>query len=261
MEMSWPDIAESDTGRWIAVLPVAAIEQHGPHLPVGVDTMIAQGCLDRVWPILHDDLPVTFLPIQTIGKSNEHLLYPGTLTFGWETTVKAWIEIGDSLVRAGIRKLVIINSHGGNVAPVDIVARELRARHGLLVVTAAWHRLGLPPGLYGDAEMRHGIHGGDMETSLMLAFRPDLVRMDKATRFASLNERLEQEGPFLRTNQPVGFGWMSQDLNPAGTVGDASIATADKGEATARMIAEGFIALLRQVDGFDLARLGNSPKA
>jgi creatinine amidohydrolase len=258
-EMSWTDIQAADTSRWIAVLPVAAIEQHGPHLPVGVDTFIAEGCLAAVHAILPDDLPVTFLPVQAIGKSNEHLTYPGTLTLDAGTAIRAWTEIGESLSRAGVKKLVLVNSHGGNVSVLDIVARDLRVRCRMLAVTAAWHRLGLPPGLYSDAEMRHGIHGGDMETSLMLAFRPDLVRMDRATRFASLNERLEQEGTYLRTNQPVGFGWMSQDLNPAGVVGDATLATAEKGAATADLIAQGFVRLLREVDGFDLTRLAAGP--
>jgi creatinine amidohydrolase len=258
-EMSWTDIRAADTSRWIAVLPVAAVEQHGPHLPVGVDTFIAQGCLDRVHAVLPGDLPVTFLPLQQIGKSNEHLAFPGTLTLTAETAIRAWTEIGESLARAGVTKLVLVNSHGGNVSVLDIVARDLRVRCGMLAVTAAWHRMGLPAGMYSEFEMRHGIHGGDMETSLMLAFRPDLVRMEKAERFVSLNERLEQEGALLRTNQPVGFGWMAHDLNPAGVVGDASIATVEKGEATAALIAEGFVRLLREVDAFDMARLGKGP--
>ena len=131
---------------YIAVLPVAAIEQHGPHLPVGVDTLINQGYLERAIALTPDDMPVLFLPVQAIGKSNEHIDFPGTLTFSHETVIRAWTEIGDSVARAGCRKLIFINSHGGNVPVIDIVARELRVRRRMLAVHAAWHRLGLPRG-------------------------------------------------------------------------------------------------------------------
>ena len=148
--------------RTIAVLPVAAVEQHGPHLPVGVDTYINQGYLARMMDLFPNQLDVLVLPVQAVGKSNEHLAFPGTLTFTAETLIRAWTEIGESVSRAGCRKLVFANSHGGNVAVIDIVARELRVRFGMLAVNAAWHRLGHPAGLYSEIEARHGIHGGDL---------------------------------------------------------------------------------------------------
>ena len=146
MEMTWQDIAGAETGRWIAVLPLAAVEQHGPHLPLGVDTFIAEAYLARVRPLLPDDLPVTFLPVQRVGVSAEHLAYPGTLTFSATTAIAAWTELGDSLARAGLRKLVLVTSHGGNVAAMEVVARDLRARLGMLAVTVGWHRFGYPDG-------------------------------------------------------------------------------------------------------------------
>jgi creatinine amidohydrolase len=167
MEMTWTDLAETDTGRWIAVLPVAAVEQHGPHLPLGVDSYIAQAYLSRVHEILPDDLPVTFLPVQKLGQSDEHIAYPGTLSLSAQTVIRTYTEIGESLNRVGVRKLVIVTSHGGNVSAMDLVARDLRLRHRMLVVTAAWHRFGYPPGTFDRAEQRHGIHAGDIETSLM----------------------------------------------------------------------------------------------
>ena len=167
------------------MLPVAAIEQHGPHLPVYTDTCIAEGMIRRAIELLPDDLPVTFLPVQPIGKSNEHISSPGTLTSTWETATKLWLDIGDSVDRAGVEKLIVINSHGGNVPMVDIVARELRVRHDMLVVATVWSRLGHPEGLPGPEEALYGIHGGDIETSIMLHLRPDLVRMDKAIDFRS----------------------------------------------------------------------------
>ena len=181
MDMTWQEVAGAETGRWIAVLPLAAVEQHGPHLPLGVDAYIAEAYLARVEQILPAELPVTFLPVQRIGVSAEHLSYPGTLTFSAAAAIAAWTELGDSLARAGVRKLVLVTSHGGNVAAMEIVARDLRARLGMLAVTVGWHRFGYPDGAFTPEEKKHGIHGGDIETSLMLAAKPDTVQMDKAT--------------------------------------------------------------------------------
>ena len=112
-EMGWRDFAATDMSKVVAVLPVAAIEQHGPHLPVGVDAFINEGYLARAIERVPADLPVLFLPLQAIGKSNEHIEYPGTLTFSMETVTRAWTEIGDSVARTGCRKLIFMNSHGG----------------------------------------------------------------------------------------------------------------------------------------------------
>src|ERR671920_2317948 len=183
LDLTTEDFRTRDMSRAIAVLPVAAVEQHGPHLPVGVDTLINEGYLARARALVPDDLDVLFLPVQAVGKSNEHLAFPGTITLSAETLIRAWTEIGESIHRAGCRKLVFVNSHGGNVAVIDIVGRELRVRHGMLGVNPAWHRLGYPDGLFSSDEMRHGIHGGDAETSLMLAFRPETVRMERAQNF------------------------------------------------------------------------------
>jgi creatinine amidohydrolase len=148
LDMTWQDIAGAATGRWIAVLPLAAVEQHGPHLPLGVDTYIAEAYLARVAKILPDELPVTFLPVQRVGISAEHLSYPGTLTVSAPTAIAAWTELGESLARAGLRKLVLVTSHGGNVAAMELVARDLRTRLGMLAVTVGWHRFGYPDGTF-----------------------------------------------------------------------------------------------------------------
>lgn len=258
LDLTTQDFRTRDMSRAIAVLPVAAVEQHGPHLPVGVDTHIAEGYLARLMPLVPNDLDVLVLPVQTVGKSNEHLAFPGTLTVSAETLIRAWFEIGESVLRAGCRKLVFVNSHGGNVAVIDIVARELRIKLGLLVVTAAWHRLGYPNGLFAEDELHHGIHAGDVETSLMLAFRPDTVCGDRAQNFGPRTIAMEQEFTHLRALQPAGFGWMAQDLHPEGAMGDATRATRDKGEASADYGARRFVELLRDVDRFSLAQLGPS---
>ena len=258
-EMTWADFTPADTGRWIAVLPLAATEQHGPHLPLGVDSFIAQAYLARVRAQLPGDLPVTFLPIQWIGQSDEHVAFPGTLTLSGATVIRAWTEIGESVARAGVRKLVLVTSHGGNVSAMEIVARDLRVRLGMLAVTVGWHRFGYPDKAFEAQERRHGIHGGDVETSLILAGRPDTVRMDKVVAEMPATVAMQAEFKWLGAFRPAGFGWMTQDLHPSGAVGDASRATAAKGDATLDLGAKGFIELLREIDRFDLARLKDGP--
>ncbi len=254
-DMTTVDFATADTARWIAVLPVAAIEQHGPHLPVYTDTCIAEGMIARAIELLPEDLPVTFLPVQAVGKSNEHVSSPGTLTSSWETTTRLWLDIAESVARAGVEKLIIVNAHGGNVPMIDIVAREMRVRHDILAVGTAWARFGHPDGLPTGDEGLYGIHGGEIETSIMLHLRPDLVRMEHAIDFQSSQLGFLDEFVHLRAHGPSQFGWKAQDLNPAGTVGNAAIATAEKGRAVVDHQAAAFVALCRDVHAFDTARL------
>jgi creatinine amidohydrolase len=258
-EMTWADFSGGDPSRWIAVLPLAATEQHGPHLPLGVDSFIADAYLARARDLIPAELPVTFLPVQRIGQSDEHVAFPGTLTLSATTVIRAWTEIGESVARAGVKKLVLITSHGGNVSAMEIVARDLRVRLGMLVVTVGWHRFGYPAGAFDAEERHHGIHGGDIETSLMLAGRGDTVRMDKAEAAVPTTVAMAQEFHWLGAFRPAGFGWMTQDLHATGTVGDASRATAEKGEAALAHGAQGFVELLREIDRFDLARLQDGP--
>jgi creatinine amidohydrolase len=257
--MSWRDFAAADMAKTVAVLPVAAIEQHGPHLPVGTDAFIGEGYLRRAIARLPADWPVLFLPPQTIGASDEHGEYPGTLTLPFETLVGVLTAIGDGVARAGCRKLVFINAHGGNVPAIDAAALSLRARHAMLCVHAGWRRLGYPDGLFSERERTYGVHGGDAETSLTLAFRPETVKIDKARDFGSAGEAMAAAFKRLRAAQQLGFAWMASDLNPDGAVGEAASATAAKGEAAADHGAGAFIELLGDVVAFDLARLVPGP--
>ena len=258
-EMTWTDFAEADMARTIAVLPVAATEQHGPHLPLGTDTVIMEGYIDEVVARLPRELPVLFLPVQNCGLSIEHTDYPGTLSIPAATLISAWTELCECIFRAGCRKLVLLNSHGGNSAILDSIAHDLRAKLGMLVVLASWRRFGAPDGLFSAQEQAHGIHAGEIETSLMLNFRPDLVREDEAADFLSQSIALERDFNWLRAGRPTGFGWMAQDLSVSGAMGDAAAATARKGEACADYGATAFIELLQDIDGFDLTRLKEGP--
>ncbi len=252
-DLSVPEIAALDHARTIGILPVAAVEQHGPHLPLGTDTHIAEGYIARILPLL-GDRPVLFLPVQSVGASAEHASFGGTLSLSPEAALAAWGQIAEGLDRAGVRRLVIMNTHGGNVPVIDLLSRRLRARHAMLAVTCSMHRFGYPEGLFATEERTHGIHGGEIETSLMLAFRPDLVDMAQAADFVPWSVAMESSFTHLRANHPVGFGWMSEDLHPSGAMGNAAAGTRDKGEAAADHGARAFIALLDDVADFDLAR-------
>jgi creatinine amidohydrolase len=254
-ELSLRDIRAHDMSDVIAVLPVAAVEQHGPHLPLGVDAMIMEGCIARVAPRLARDLEVVFLPMQSVGVSIEHRDFPGTLWLTFETAGRVLRDISEGVARAGVTKLVLINSHGGNSALVTQTALDLRVQFGMLAVTCSFARFGYPDGLFSEQEQRHGIHGGEIETSLMLAFRPELVDMSRAKNFPPATLDFERDFAWLRADRPAGFGWMTQDLSPSGAMGDAGKASAAKGEATADYWATAFIELLRDVEAFDLARL------
>ncbi|MBV8840769.1 MAG: creatininase family protein [Alphaproteobacteria bacterium] len=257
-EMTWEDFAHANPS-WVAVLPLAAVEQHGPHLPLGTDSFIVEAYIARARKLLPDALKVSFLPLQSIGTSHEHRAFAGTLTIAPDTLIRALTETAESLHRAGVRKLVFANGHGGNVAVLDLVALDLRMRLGMLAVPCSFSRFGYSDGLFGAEEVAHGIHGGDVETSIMLAAQPDLVRTDLAKNFVPASLAMAREFKQLRTGEPVGFGWMSQDLNPSGAIGDATLATAAKGEAALAHGARAFVELLEDVARFDLAKLADGP--
>jgi creatinine amidohydrolase len=254
-ELRSKEFKSLDPEKTIAILPVAAIEQHGPHLPVMTDSAIAEGMIGLLKARLPEDLSVLVLPAQYVGKSNEHLLSPGTLSLSAETLSRLLVEIGEGVYRAGLRKMVLANSHGGNVQVLATVARELRVRLDMLVVATHWGRFGLPSGMYDATETQHGIHAGDIETSIMLDFRPDLVSMADAKNFVSSAVAMEAEFKKLSADGTHAFGWIAQDLNAEGAVGDASKATAAKGRKTAEHQVDGFIALLRDMTAFSLSRL------
>jgi len=242
MGLRAPAFGALDPMTAIAVLPLAAVEQHGPHLPVGTDTLIGEGMLGVVAGLCPPDLDLLVLPMQRVGKSNEHLWAKGTLTLSAEAALAAWVEIGLSVARAGVRKIVIVNSHGGNADLMSILVRELRVRAGMLAVRCQWMSFGLPEGMYSAREQAFGIHGGDVETSLMRHFRPDLVDILAAQDFRS-----SAEGAAIPPTGSIGHGWIASDLNPAGVVGDAHLATAEKGRLTALHQAQGFVALMADV--------------
>ncbi len=254
-----PSIAAMDRDRLIAILPVAATEQHGPHLPISTDQAIIEGVVAATVPKLPADLPALFLPTASFGKSNEHSRYPGTITLSATTLISLWMDIGASVARSGIKKLVLFNSHGGQMSVMDIVTRDLREKHGLMVVASNWYTLGLPPGMFDSREIDHGIHAGDIETSVMMALVPQFVKNDETRNFRSLTETLAEENQFLSITPRGKLGWQTQDLNPMGAAGDATRATPDRGRAVIDFVSSRFVELLREVDRYDVKRLSNDP--
>ena len=257
--IDWTAVDAGEPARWIAVLPLAATEQHGPHLPLATDVMIGRAYLARVRELLPDTLPATFLPIQEIGISTEHIDFAGTQTLSNEAALREWTAIGERVARAGVKKIVIVTSHGGNAAAMTLVAQDLRAHHGMLAVTTSWSRFGMPDGLFPEQELRHGIHGGAVETSIMLARFREHVRLDAVADFRPNSIAMEKKYRWLSTQRPAPFAWQAQDLHPSGAVGNATLASAQKGEALLEHGARRFIELLEDVDKFDVSDFARGP--
>ena len=257
-DLAWPDFQGLDPERAVAVLPVAAIEQHGPHLPVGVDAFINDGVVAAAMPLMPDSVLV--LPTSQIGKSNEHLGFPGTLTFRAETLIAMWTEIGECVHRAGLRKFVMLNSHGGQPQIMDIVARDLRVRLSMFAVAGNLSGLNAVRDCFTPLEGRHGIHGRSSETSQMMHLQPLLVRTRLRENFAPSTIGIEQDYRYLRAEgSAVGFGWQAQDLHPSGACGDATDSDAERGRRVVMSKAEGVAALLEEVIRFPLAALAQGP--
>jgi creatinine amidohydrolase len=261
LEIHWPDIAQGDASDWIAVLPLAATEQHGPHLPLGTDILIAEAYLAGVRKHLSDEVPVTFLPLQPVGISTEHLSFPGTLTLPTDVALQNWMAIGESVSRAGLQKLVLVTSHGGNSAAMTLVAQDLRAEYGMLVVATSWNRLSATDGLFTADELRHGIHGGAVETSIMQARYPHLVRAREIANFASSARAMDDDYRWMSASRPAPLAWQAEDLNRSGAIGDATQASAEKGEALLAQGAQAFCELLEDVARFDMNALSHGPKS
>jgi creatinine amidohydrolase len=254
-DLSTRDFAALDAERVVAILPVGAVEQHGPHLPVRVDAAINAGIIARAVELMPADYPALVLPMMPVGKSDEHLAFPGTLTLSHETLARVWYELGESVHRAGIRKILFLNSHGGQLQLLKVVVRDLRVKLGMLAVSAMWPGLIDKNALYDAQENKHGIHGGQSETSVMLHLHPDLVDMDKAQNFVPLTMRIEQESKLLSLEGPISFGWAAQDLHPCGVCGDASRATAELGQLTVERTAAQLIVLIDEIIRYPLERI------
>lgn len=254
-DLTTEDFDDLDPETTVAVMPLGAIEQHGPHLPVSTDTVIAEEMAKGALEKLPDEVPALLMPTQAVGKSNEHLAFAGTLTLNAKTLIDVWYEVAEGVRRAGLNKILFINAHGGQPQVMEIVARELRVKQEILAVSSNWWHMGLPDGLVGADEVRHGIHGGTVETSIMLHLRPDLVKMEKAANFVSVLPATNTANERLRYVGGVGIGWQAQDLHPQGVAGDASVATPEIGEALMTHVTAALAQLISEISRHPLSSL------
>jgi len=253
-DLKTTDFSTLDLTRSIAILPVAATEQHGPHLPLNVDATLVDGVIAAALPHLGTDLTALFLPTQVIGFSPEHSAFAGTLTLKAETVIRLWTEIAECVAASGVSKLVIFNSHGGQVGLLDVVARDLRARLGMLVYSVSWFNLplldadgGSVNDMFSAHEHRFGIHAGDMETSMMLALRPEQVDMASAQDFHSSAEDRARDFSILGNGRSAKLAWQMQDYNACGATGNAAAASAVKGQAVMQAAGRALAQLLSEV--------------
>ncbi len=246
-DLTTRDFIGLDPEQTVVILPVAAIEQHGPHLPLSTDAVINEGIVKRTLAVLSAPPTVLVTPALVVGQSLEHLGYSGTLSVSTETLLALWLDVGRSIARTGLRKLIVFNSHGGQTSLIDILAVRLRWELEVLVVRANYFAFGTPPDLFEPSELEHGIHGGELETSLLLHLRPDLVRVDALENFAGLAERMDRDNTFLGPEKRVGFGWLSHDLHPEGVCGNAGRADAARGQKLLEYLADSLAKLINEV--------------
>ncbi|HEU4618595.1 MAG TPA: creatininase family protein [Gammaproteobacteria bacterium] len=256
----WQDLTSGDfealdPERTVALLPVAAVEQHGPHLPLATDALINSGLVAAALDRLAGRATVLVLPALSIGHSLEHADFPGTLSAGLETLLALWTDVARGVARAGVRKLVVLNTHGGQSALVHLAAVRLRAELELLVVRANYFAFGAPEGLFDERELRYGLHGGEVETSLMLHLHPELVRHERARDFGGLPARLADRNRLLGVEKPIGMGWLSRDLGREGVCGNAARADARRGKLYLEHLAGCLADLLAETAGTPLETL------
>ena len=247
-------LAESDP---VVILPLAALEQHGPHLPLSTDLDIGMGLLASAYRRLPDGFPAWTLPPQAVGSSTEHLRFPGTVSLDPDLLSEVIYQYGVALARCGVRRLVLSNSHGGNRYALDAAGMKLRTQQRMLVVKTSYFRFPRPSEVeLPDSEWRHGLHGGAVETAMMLHLRPDLVRTQALEDTRSLGEELEGTLRYLAPEgQLASFSWLAGDLNPSGVTGDARLADATMGERLVDHYGEGLAGVMRDARAFPLDRL------
>ena len=245
---------------WIGVLPLGATEQHGPHLPFETDSLIAYGIINRLAKRLKENGKIFFLPVEEIGYSPEHMDYAGSKSLTYDEAINRWFGIGDELAARGLRKLILLNAHGGNSPLMSIVVTQLRIKASMLAIATSWTRFGVPAGLISSDELAFGIHGGEIETSVMMALHPELVDLEKLNNFPNFQEELSEKYKHLRAYGKHAFGWKMQDLNPQGVVGNAAIASAQKGNKLLEHSIDGLMELILEVRQFDLGRFDKADK-
>ena len=248
--LTWQQIEEMpNKENVVLILPIGAIEQHGPHLPIAVDSTISLGVLGKALEQLDGHIPAYALPCLYYGKSNEHAGFPGTITLSATTMLSVIREVALSVYRSGFRKLILMNSHGGQPQIMEIAARDLHQEHLDLAIFPlfTWRVPHSAGDLLTAKEKEYGIHAGDAETSIMLSLLPEQVHMDKAVKEYPQglpnDSLLDMEG-----NLP--FAWLTKELSQSGVMGDATAATKEKGDRILKSVANGWVQVIQDVYKF-----------
>ncbi|WP_412057421.1 creatininase family protein [Bartonella sp. DGB2] len=239
----------------LCILPLGATEYHGPHLCIETDWLIAQAFAAALVQMYQGSLRLHCLPVEKIGYSVEHLDHPSTQSLSYAQALERWIDIGVACYKKGHRRLLLLNAHGGNSPLMTIAATQLRSQYPFLTVATSWTRFGLPEGLISADEKSFDIHGGFLETSLMLYLEPTKVQMERAENFTNHQKDIGQTFRYLRAYGSHAFGWKMRDLNPKGAAGNASAASAKAGKAIFDHALSGLLGLLNDIENFDLAHL------
>lgn len=248
--LTWKEIAEMPhKENTVIIQPIGAIEQHGHHLPIAVDSAISLGVLGKALAQLDDTIPAYALPCLYYGKSNEHAGFPGTITLSAETLLSVIKEMAASIYSSGFRKLVLMNSHGGQPQIMEIAARDLHQEHPDFKVFPffTWHVPNITGELISKQELEHGIHAGDAETSIMLSLLPEQVKMDLAVK--EYPQNLPQDS-LLSMEGKLPFAWLTKEVSTTGVMGDATVATSEKGDRILASLADGWVAVIKDVYEF-----------
>lgn len=248
--LTWTDIqVMPDKENVVIIQPVGAIEQHGPHLPLIVDSAIAVAVLGKALGKLTSTVPAYALPPLYYGKSNEHWHFPGTLTLSAQTLLAVLMEMAQSVYRAGFRKLVLMNAHGGQPQIMEIAARDLHQKYEdfLVFPLFTWRVPNIAKELLTAKELEYGIHAGDAETSVLLSILPEQVKMERAV--AEYPHDLPQDS-LLSMEGKLPFAWAMRDLSKSGVLGDATIATKEKGDRILDSLAEGWVQVIQDIYQF-----------
>ncbi len=248
--LTWTEIKlMSEPENVVIIQPVGAIEQHGPHLPIIVDSAIGMGVLGKALEKLDREIPAYALPCLYYGKSNEHWHFPGTITLSATTLLTVLMEVADSLYRSGFRKLVLMNSHGGQPQIMEIAARDIHQKYEdfLLFPLFTWRVPNMASQLLTKKELEYGIHAGDAETSILLSLLPNQVKMERAV--TEYPQGLPEDS-LLSMEGKLPFAWLTKELTKSGVMGDATVATKEKGDKLLESLSDGWARLIQDIYKF-----------
>ncbi len=255
--LTWTDIESmEDKENVVIIQPVGSIEQHGPHLPIIVDSAIGLGVLGKALEKLALDIPAYALPSLYYGKSNEHWQFPGTITLSAQTLLAVLMEMADSMYRSGFRKLVLMNSHGGQPQVMEIAARDIHQKYGDFMVFPifTWRVPNITKDLLTEQEKEYGIHAGDAETSIMLSLLPEQVKMDRAVKEYPYGL---PEDSLLTMEGKMPFAWLTKEISKTGVLGDATVASKEKGDRILDSVSDGWVKLITDIYKFRQPNIDN----